>query len=247
MRFTVETALGMLATATVAVAGSCNANNCARAVTGTRDKIPSLETRRADCSAFMLATVTPATVTTTTTISVTVSKSTTSTTTTTTTTTSTTTTGILDPRQVTQVPSLVPAYASACPDAAAYSSACSCWGITARTTTAGAPSATASTTATETTTVTVAATATATAVQVAKVCALPAAPCDLPRPDKCCTLTCCRLVGQTQARCTDDQGSCFSSGPSKRWVLLRSEPVAAEGASWSRMRPDGTLEVHKAE
>ncbi|KAL8366445.1 hypothetical protein RB595_004975 [Gaeumannomyces hyphopodioides] len=247
MRFTVKSALAMLATATVVVADGCNANNCARAVTGTRDKIPSLETRRADCSAFMLATVTPATVTTTTTISVIVSKSTTSTSTTTTTISTTTTTGILDRRQATVVPSIVPAYASACPNAAAYRSACSCWGITARTTTVDAPSSTASTTATETATVTVTEVATATATDVAKVCAAPAAPCDLSRPDKCCTLTCCRLGGQTQARCTDNQGNCFSTGPSKRWVLQRSEPVGGEGASWSRVRPDGTVEVHTAE
>ncbi len=42
----------------VAMAG-CNADNCARAVTGTRDKTPNLSSRFADCAGFLLATVTP--------------------------------------------------------------------------------------------------------------------------------------------------------------------------------------------
>jgi hypothetical protein len=41
---------------------SCNADNCARAVTGTRTgKMPDVTSRAADCSSFMLVTVTPAT------------------------------------------------------------------------------------------------------------------------------------------------------------------------------------------
>jgi hypothetical protein len=39
----------------------CSADNCARAVTGTRmGKRPDITSRAADCSSFMLATVTPA-------------------------------------------------------------------------------------------------------------------------------------------------------------------------------------------
>lgn len=37
----------------------CNADNCARAVTGTRDGLPPISSRKADCSSFMRATVTP--------------------------------------------------------------------------------------------------------------------------------------------------------------------------------------------
>ncbi|KAG4418276.1 hypothetical protein IFR04_008552 [Cadophora malorum] len=111
---------------------ACNANNCARAVTGTRiGKIPDQTSRMRDCSSFMLVTVTPATSTITATATIT----------------STTTLGgmmkrqaaVLEQRQVTVTPSSIPIYASACSSAARYSSACSCWGITARTTTASAP------------------------------------------------------------------------------------------------------------
>lgn len=37
----------------------CNADNCARAVTGTREGLLPTSSRSADCSSFMLATVTP--------------------------------------------------------------------------------------------------------------------------------------------------------------------------------------------
>jgi hypothetical protein len=41
---------------------TCNANNCARAVTGTRSgKVPDITSRVEDCSSFMLVTVTPPT------------------------------------------------------------------------------------------------------------------------------------------------------------------------------------------
>ncbi|PMD13310.1 hypothetical protein NA56DRAFT_694920 [Hyaloscypha hepaticicola] len=62
----------------------------------------------------------------------------------------------LQERQVTVVPSSTPGYASACSTPGAYSSACSCWGITATTTVAPTPITT--------TTVTVTATATACSV-----------------------------------------------------------------------------------
>jgi hypothetical protein len=43
------------------LAHECNANNCARAVTGTRaGKTPGVASRMADCSSFMMVTVTPA-------------------------------------------------------------------------------------------------------------------------------------------------------------------------------------------
>ncbi|KAH6687746.1 hypothetical protein F5X68DRAFT_206200 [Plectosphaerella plurivora] len=41
--------------------GGCNANNCARAVSGTNAaKAPSITSRKQDCASFMLVTVTPA-------------------------------------------------------------------------------------------------------------------------------------------------------------------------------------------
>ena len=44
-------------------ANGCNADNCARAVTGTRPgKTPDVASRMADCSSFMEITVIPATV-----------------------------------------------------------------------------------------------------------------------------------------------------------------------------------------
>jgi len=45
-------------------------------------------------------------------------------------------------RQVTAVPSVVPAYASECGGAAGFASACSCWGITATVSTAPRPTVT---------------------------------------------------------------------------------------------------------
>jgi hypothetical protein len=43
---------------------------------------------------------------------------------------------------VTEIPSVIPAYASSCDDAAEYASACSCWAITAWTSTAPTPTVT---------------------------------------------------------------------------------------------------------
>jgi hypothetical protein len=41
---------------------TCNANNCARGVTGSRSgKVPDITSRASDCSSFMVVTVTPAT------------------------------------------------------------------------------------------------------------------------------------------------------------------------------------------
>lgn len=39
--------------------GGCNADNCARAVTGTREGKLAITSRQADCSSFMRATVVP--------------------------------------------------------------------------------------------------------------------------------------------------------------------------------------------
>ncbi|KAH8908655.1 hypothetical protein BR93DRAFT_994235 [Coniochaeta sp. PMI_546] len=120
------------------VAATCNANNCARAVTGTRTgKMPDVSSRMADCSSFQMVTVTPATSTVTTTATVTI-------------------TNIIPGKRdngngpVTVSPSSIPAYASPCSNAAAYSSACSCWGITATTITVPTPVTTVTVTATVT-------------------------------------------------------------------------------------------------
>jgi hypothetical protein len=56
----------------------------------------------------------------------------------------------LKQRQVTVAPSVVPTYASACSGTVRYSSACSCWGITAMTTTAATPVTTTTVTVTAT-------------------------------------------------------------------------------------------------
>jgi hypothetical protein len=53
-------------------------------------------------------------------------------------------------RQTTVVPSSIPAYASACSGSVGYSSACSCLGVTASTTTAPTPSTTITVTTTST-------------------------------------------------------------------------------------------------
>lgn len=60
----------------------------------------------------------------------------------------------IEQRQVTVQPSSVPTYASACSGTVRYSSACSCWGITAKTTTAPTPLTTTTKTVTATITVT---------------------------------------------------------------------------------------------
>ncbi|KAH0427681.1 hypothetical protein CcaCcLH18_09512 [Colletotrichum camelliae] len=122
----------------------CNANNCARAVTGTRLSPQTQASRRADCSSFQRTTITRFE----TTIFVNVTSAATFDVTRTvapSTVTFTTTVPpvIINPsrgpgrrdlegRQL--VSSVlfppVPFYASACSGAAAYRSACSCWGIT---------------------------------------------------------------------------------------------------------------------
>ncbi|KAH6608241.1 lipase/esterase family protein [Trichoderma cornu-damae] len=107
----------------------CNADNCARAVTGTRDGLLPITSRQADCSSFMLATVTPEA--TTTTITITVDPDVTP-----------KVRRDADYAAVTVYPTAIPGYASPCNSGAIYSSACSCWGITAATTTAPRPTKT---------------------------------------------------------------------------------------------------------
>ncbi|KAJ2973054.1 hypothetical protein NQ176_g6815 [Zarea fungicola] len=98
-------------------ANGCNADNCARAVTGTRRGDAFVTSAKADCSSFMTKTVTGTAVSTVTnTITITAEPN------------SPTITVVK--RDLT-----VPAYASACSGASRYSSACSCWGITANTVT----------------------------------------------------------------------------------------------------------------
>ncbi|KYK56232.1 hypothetical protein DCS_08201 [Drechmeria coniospora] len=115
--------------------GHCGGDNCARQVTGTRDGLTPIESRKADCTSFMRSTVLPDAVTTTVTVT-------------------------LDPSQTapklrrdattvaTATASVVPAYASGCKAASAYSSACACWGITAQLATGPTPTKTATVTVT---------------------------------------------------------------------------------------------------
>ncbi|KAK6528619.1 hypothetical protein TWF281_009857 [Arthrobotrys megalospora] len=104
----------------------CNRDNCLRAV--IRGGFP-YGNGAADCSSFLLTTVTPAassvTVTEKATITVFYTQN----------------VGPrgLEARQVTVTPSNIPAYASACMGRARYSSACSCIGVKPSTTTAPTP------------------------------------------------------------------------------------------------------------
>ncbi|KAH8906885.1 hypothetical protein BR93DRAFT_968445 [Coniochaeta sp. PMI_546] len=141
----------------VASSSTCdNANNCLRAVRSSG----ALASHSADCASYLKTTVTPTTIYQTLTISVTPTSTVPATTTTeilesvTITTQSTlletsiTTTGTTSTTVISQVltilgkraaTSKIPSYASACSNAAAYSSACSCIGVTPTTTTAAAP------------------------------------------------------------------------------------------------------------
>ncbi|OAR00545.1 hypothetical protein LLEC1_00496 [Akanthomyces lecanii] len=106
--------LALLFKAQCVVAGACNADNCARAVTGTRRGDAFGTSAKADCSSFMTKTVTGTAVTVTNTVTVTeVPK------------------GTVTAHK--RAEPTVPTYASACSGTSRYSSACSCWGITAGT------------------------------------------------------------------------------------------------------------------
>ncbi|EOO01884.1 putative lipase esterase family protein [Phaeoacremonium minimum UCRPA7] len=118
----------------VLVERACAGNNCNRAVTGTRDGLEPLSVRSADCSSFLLTTVTPAA----TTVTVTVDEE--------------PTTAVvkrdfaLEIRQATEVPTAIPTYAAVCSSAEKYASACSCFGVTGSVTTAPTPTVTVTTT-----------------------------------------------------------------------------------------------------
>ncbi|KAK3304639.1 uncharacterized protein B0T15DRAFT_249289 [Chaetomium strumarium] len=125
-----------LAVAAVLEPRHCAGNNCNRAVTGTRPGLLPLASRSADCSSFLLTTVTPAATTVTVTVdeedlpSPTAAKR----------------GAVLQGRQVTVVPSAIPDYAANCANAAEYISACSCFGVTGSVTTAPTPTVTVTTT-----------------------------------------------------------------------------------------------------
>ena len=60
MKFAVVLSLVSAALANVALEKrACAGNNCNRAITGTRDGISPASVRSADCSSFLLTTVTP--------------------------------------------------------------------------------------------------------------------------------------------------------------------------------------------
>jgi len=133
----------------------CNADNCLRGIRNTAR--PGL----ADCSSFLASTVTPATSIelSTTTFSVTptntymvtgtITNLVTATEVVKQTSTKTVTNGVtvtpwlqVNKRQVTETPSNIPTYASACSGAVRYTSACSCLGAEATTITVAAPTTT---------------------------------------------------------------------------------------------------------
>ena len=60
MKFAVALSLVSLAFGSVLDKRECAGNNCNRAVTGTRDGLPAMSLRSADCASFLLTTVTPA-------------------------------------------------------------------------------------------------------------------------------------------------------------------------------------------
>ncbi|KAK1772825.1 hypothetical protein QBC33DRAFT_30942 [Phialemonium atrogriseum] len=128
MKFAVALSLVSLAFGSVLDKRECAGNNCNRAVTGTRDGLPAMSLRSADCASFLLTTVTPAAAT----ITVTVydddapsSKR-----------------DLIAARQATVTPTAIPQYATACSEAPRYASACSCFGVTGSVTTAPTPTVT---------------------------------------------------------------------------------------------------------
>ncbi|KAJ9165208.1 hypothetical protein NKR19_g627 [Coniochaeta hoffmannii] len=133
MKFAVVLSLVSAALANVALEKrACAGNNCNRAITGTRDGISPASVRSADCSSFLLTTVTPDAVT----VTVTVDDEAAT----------TPAKRDLEYRAATVSPSALPTYATAACDAKAYASACSCYGITGSVTTAPVPTTTVTTT-----------------------------------------------------------------------------------------------------
>ncbi|KAK1994788.1 hypothetical protein LX36DRAFT_672917 [Colletotrichum falcatum] len=122
----------------------CNADNCLRAVRATRFGTATMSARMAECSSFLAVTETPKAST------VFVTESSIQTVT-------VNSTRTLFQRQAAETPAssttkVIPEYASACPNAAGYSSACLCFGATAATTTAPAATVTSTVTVVATTT-----------------------------------------------------------------------------------------------
>ncbi|KAH7403689.1 hypothetical protein BKA64DRAFT_669687 [Cadophora sp. MPI-SDFR-AT-0126] len=109
----------------------CNRDNCLRAVQGTAKGPAQVKIAKSDCSSFLQVTTTVPSRTATVTQTATVTKP-----------------AVLPKRN--NPGKTVPAYASACSGKARYSSACSCWGITAGTKTisSGVTTVTVSTTVT---------------------------------------------------------------------------------------------------
>ncbi|KAK2011855.1 hypothetical protein LZ32DRAFT_322671 [Colletotrichum eremochloae] len=128
MKVAVILSLISLALGSVVEKRACAGNNCNRQVTGTREGLLPITSRQADCSSFLKATVTPSPTTVTITVTAAPAR--------------VRRNGFIADRQVTDLPTAIPAYASSCDDAAEYSSACSCWGITAVTSTAPQPTVT---------------------------------------------------------------------------------------------------------
>ncbi|KAK2041994.1 hypothetical protein LZ31DRAFT_375108 [Colletotrichum somersetense] len=123
-------------------ATGCNADNCLRAVRATRFGTATMEVRMAECSSFLAVTETQVTST----VFVTESSIQTIT---------ANSTKTIFQRQAAETAistKTIPEYASACPDAARYSSACSCFGATAATTTAPAATVTSTVSIVSTTT-----------------------------------------------------------------------------------------------
>ncbi|KAK2053189.1 hypothetical protein LY76DRAFT_629657 [Colletotrichum caudatum] len=123
-------------------ATGCNADNCLRAVRATRFGTATMEVRMAECSSFLAVTETPAAST------VYVTESSIQTVT-------ANSTRTIVQRQAAETAistKAIPAYASACSEAARYSSACSCFGATAATTTAPAATVTSTVSVVATTT-----------------------------------------------------------------------------------------------
>ncbi|KAK0639428.1 hypothetical protein B0T16DRAFT_243805 [Cercophora newfieldiana] len=124
-----SSAVGLQGRALLQARGDCHGNNCNRAVTGTREGLLPFSSRSADCSSFLLTTVTPAPTTTTVTMTITPSASTKH-------------NPSLVNRQVTVTAYSIPEYAANCANGEEYKTACSCFGITGSVTTAPTPTVT---------------------------------------------------------------------------------------------------------
>ncbi|KAG4419652.1 hypothetical protein IFR04_007249 [Cadophora malorum] len=162
--------------------GGCNRDNCLRAVQGTAKGPAQVEIAKTDCSSFLEVTTTVPSSTATVTETATVTLQ-----------------AVLPKRD--NPAKTVPAYASACSGAARYSSACSCWGITAGTKTISSGVAT----VTVSTTVTIPAEPSCTEVPKTDTCG-----------DQCVDLTSdpenCGACGVTCSTGTCTNGVCATTG-----------------------------------